>query len=126
MPPHPTEHGFSSPTVRLDRPASRLIASLPLYVQIAEGLLDQIESGQLHPGDRLPPERELSETLGVNRLTLRRALRVLEGRGLLSRRQGAGTYIAQPKIERHAGRVFSFTLGNARARPHPGNQTGGD
>ena len=63
--------------VRLDRPASRLMASLPRYGQIAEGLLDQIESGQLHPGDRLPPERELRETLGARRLTLRRALRVL-------------------------------------------------
>jgi len=98
------------------------MASLPLYVQIAEGLLDQIESGQLHPGDRLPPERELSETLGVSRLTLRRALQVLEGRGLLSRRQGAGTYIAEPKLERHAARVFSFTKGMLERGHIPGTR----
>lgn len=101
----------ASPSGDLHRPPGRLTASPPLYVQIAESLLDEIESGQLRPGDRLPPERDLSGTLGVNRLTLRRALQVLEGRGLLNRRQGAGTYIAEPKIERQAGRVFSFTQG---------------
>ena len=93
------------------RPDRRTANAIPLYGQIADGLLDQIEAGQLSPGDRLPPERELSEKLGVNRLTLRRALRVLEGQGLLVRRQGAGTYIAEPKIERQAGQLLSFTKG---------------
>lgn len=97
------------------RPASdRLIAAAPLYVQISESLLERIEAGELAPGTRLPPERELSEMLGVNRLTLRRALRVLEQQGLLTRLQGKGTYVAEPKIEREAGRLVSFTRGMSR------------
>ena len=92
-------------------PVDRLIAGQPLYVQIAEALLARIETGELSAGARLPPERELSETLGVNRLTLRRALRELEGRGLLHRRPGIGTFVAEPKIERRAGWLVSFTRG---------------
>ena len=57
--------------------------SIPLYVQIAESLLDRIESSELRPGDRLPSERELSDMLGVNRMTVRRALQVLEFQRLL-------------------------------------------
>jgi len=104
----------------IERPVDRRASDVPLYVQIADSLLDRIESGRLHAGDRLPPERELSEGLGVNRLTLRRALRVLESQGLLIRRQGSGTYVADPKIERQAGRLISFTRGMERRGFSPG------
>jgi GntR family transcriptional regulator, N-acetylglucosamine utilization regulator len=104
----------------IDPPVHRLISSVPLYVQIAESLMARIESGELSAGDRLPPERALSEMLGVNRLTLRRALRVLAGEGLLVRQQGRGTYIARPKIERHAGSLVSFTRGMQRSGYTPG------
>lgn len=93
---------------------------MPLYIQIAEGLLDRIESGELAPGDRLPAERELAESLAVNRLTLRRALRVLEMQGLIVRRRGDGTYVAEPKIERRADRLVSFTRGMRRRGYTPG------
>jgi GntR family transcriptional regulator len=88
-----------------------LAYSIPLYIQIAESLIDKIESGELGPGDQLPPERELSQQLGVNRMTLRRALRVLESQGLVVRRHGVGTYIAEPKIDRPMDVVFRFSLG---------------
>jgi len=93
---------------------NRFAASLPLYIQIAESLLDRIESGELSPGDRLPSERELSDLLSVNRLTLRRALQMLESQGLIIRRQGDGTYVAEPKIERQAGQLVPFTRGMQR------------
>lgn len=101
-------------------PVNRLTAAVPLYNQIAESLLDQIESGKLAPGSRLPPERELSELLGVNRMTLRQALHLLEAQGLLVRRQGDGTYVADPKIERQAGRLYSFTRGMQQRGLKPG------
>jgi GntR family transcriptional regulator len=104
----------------IDPPVNRLISAVPLYIQIAESLMARIESGELSTGDRLPPERTLSEMLGVNRLTLRRALRVLASQGLLVRRQGKGTYIATPKIERHAGSLISFTRGMQRSGYTPG------
>ncbi len=82
---------------------------LPLYLQIAAGLLEQIESGELSPGERLPPERKLSNLLGVTRSTLRRALQRLEVQGVLVRRQGAGTYVAAPKIEQTVDQRLSFS-----------------
>ncbi|MBI5035017.1 MAG: GntR family transcriptional regulator [Chloroflexi bacterium] len=108
--------------ISLQRSTNRLSVAAPLYTQIAESLLDQIESGKLVPGQRLAPERELSQTLGVNRVTLRQALQLLEAQGLLIRRQGHGTYIAEPKIERQAGKLFSFTRGMERRGYKPGAQ----
>jgi len=104
----------------VERLPGRGETSVPLYAQIAESLLDQIESGKFAPGDRLPSERELSERLDVNRLTLRRALRVLEGQGLLTRRRGSGTYVAQAKMEWQAGRLIPFTRGAQRRGYTPG------
>jgi len=98
------------------------IAGLPLHVQIAEALTARIESGELVAGDRLPPERDLSQALGVNRLTLRRALRSLETQGLITRRQGRGTHVAAPKIERPAARLVSFTRGMQRHGYQPGTR----
>lgn len=102
---------------------SQLQAGIPLYVQIAESLLDQIASGKLQAGHRLPAERELSETLGVNRMTLRQALHNLEMQGLLVRRQGDGTYVTDSKkIERQAGKLVPFTRGMQQRGFQPGAQ----
>ena len=82
---------------------------LPIYIQIADTLLERISSGELAPEQRLPSERALSQTLNVSRMTLRAALRVLDNKGLLVRRPGDGTYIAKPKIERQAAKLVPFT-----------------
>ena len=71
-------------------PPTRAATSNPIYDQIAFNLLNQIESGELSPGDSVPPEHELSENFGAKRLTLRRALQKFELQGLLNRHQGAG------------------------------------
>ena len=52
-----------------------------------------IERGQLRPGDRLVPERELAEQLGVSRPTVRAGLHALAAMGVTESRQGAGTFI---------------------------------
>ncbi len=106
--------------ISIKPPRPRAKSAVPLYIQITESLLEQIEAGTLAPGDRLPPERQLSKSLGVNRMTLRHALRSLELRGLLIRRQGDGTYVAEPKIERQAGQLVSFSLGMKRRGYLPG------
>ena len=84
---------------------------IPIYIQIAESLLERIATGELTPNERLPSERQLSETLNVSRMTLRAALRELDDKGLLIRRPGDGTYISLPKIERQAGKLVPFTEG---------------
>ena len=61
---------------------------------IAARLRDEILSGRVAAGARLPAERELAVALGVNRLTLRAALGRLEALGLIITRQGAGTIVA--------------------------------
>jgi GntR family transcriptional repressor for pyruvate dehydrogenase complex len=55
-----------------------------------------IIDGELKPGDRLPPERELGELLGVSRVSIREALHELESRGLIDRRPGRGTIVVSP------------------------------
>jgi GntR family transcriptional regulator len=70
-------------------------SSLPLYIQITELLTREIAAGHWAEGDRLPPEADLSQTLGVAVGTLRKALAELDARGVLERRQGSGTYIKQ-------------------------------
>jgi GntR family transcriptional regulator len=108
--------------INSSRTVSRFASTVPLYIQIAEGLLGRIESGDLSPGERLPSERELSRTLGVNRMTLRSALQLLESQGLLIRRQGDGTYVAEPKIERQAAMLVPFAIGMKRQGFRPGAQ----
>lgn len=68
-----------------------------LYLQVADGLRGRIESGELAPGDQLPPEVELAEGFGVSRHTVRQALRHLRDRGYLSSRQGKGSTVRDRK-----------------------------
>jgi len=63
--------------------------------EVVVRLRDMIHSGELSPGDRLPPERDLAKLLGVSRPTLRAGIRSLATVGILQSRQGAGTFVAQ-------------------------------
>ncbi|GGG09010.1 GntR family transcriptional regulator [Rhizobium wenxiniae] len=67
--------------------------SLPIYLQITELLIRDIASGRLIEGEKLPPEREMSEKLGIATGTLRKALAELQSRGMLERVQGSGNYV---------------------------------
>ena len=58
-------------------------------------LRERLSPGRARPGDRLPPEKELAEALGVSRGTLRLALERLESNGEIVRRQGSGTYVGR-------------------------------
>jgi GntR family transcriptional regulator len=68
----------------------------PKYYTVKRHLLDSIES--LEPGSPVPTERELSAGLGTSRTTVRQALLELVAEGRLVRRQGSGTYVAEPKM----------------------------
>jgi GntR family transcriptional regulator len=70
----------------------------PLHVTIAERLTEAIATGELAPGTRLPPERELAGALGVSRMTVRQALGELEREGRLRRVVGraGGTFVSEP------------------------------
>ncbi|WP_315071339.1 FadR/GntR family transcriptional regulator [uncultured Clostridium sp.] len=64
-----------------------------VYDQVIEEIKSKIKSGDIKKGDRLPSEREMAESLGVSRTSVREALRALEVVGLVESRQGAGNYI---------------------------------
>jgi GntR family transcriptional repressor for pyruvate dehydrogenase complex len=66
------------------------IERTPLYRQVAEQIREVILSGGLVPGHNLPTERELSETFGVSRASIREALRHLEAQGLVSANGNSG------------------------------------
>jgi GntR family transcriptional regulator len=80
----------------------------PLYLQLADALRSRIADGAIRIGDALPSERELSDGIGVSRVTVRKSLDVLLREGLLSRRRGSGTYIA-PRIEQPAALLAGFS-----------------
>lgn len=65
----------------------------PLYHQMSEQIYSDIESRRLKPGDPLPSERELCETYGVSRGTVRQAIQALANLGYITRKQGKGTII---------------------------------
>lgn len=62
--------------------------------EVVARVSELIKSAELKPGDRLPPERELSRQIGVSRPSLRAGLRALSSMGVLKSRQGAGTFVA--------------------------------
>lgn len=68
----------------------------PRYVQLAEALRREIETGAHAVGALLPTEHQLCNTHGVSRHTVREALRLLDEAGLVERRRGAGTRVAAP------------------------------
>ena len=75
-------------------PFQKIVAD-KISCAVTRQIEDLILQGVLRPGDRLPAERELSETMEVSRPTLREALADLEQRGLIVTRPGGGTFIAE-------------------------------
>jgi GntR family transcriptional repressor for pyruvate dehydrogenase complex len=64
-----------------------------LYEQVVAQLREHVAAAGLKAGDRLPPERELAERLGVSRASIKQAMVVLEVQGLVDVRHGGGTYL---------------------------------
>jgi GntR family transcriptional regulator len=80
----------------------------PLYLQLADAIRKRIADGEIGTGDALPSERELSQSTGISRVTVRKAIDALFREGLLSRRHGSGTYIS-PRIEQPAALLAGFS-----------------
>ena len=68
---------------------------VPLHVEVAAVLRNQIRSGELSKGTKLPALRELTETLGVARMTIIQAMNTLEDEGLIERYSGRGTFVRE-------------------------------
>lgn len=68
-------------------------SKVPMYRQLAAELREQIVSGAMAEGYRLPPERELSSRLEVNRTTVLQAYQQLKDEGLIASKVGKGTFV---------------------------------
>lgn len=69
------------------------------YLRVTDTLRERILSGAYDGGEQLPPERQLCEEFNTSRITVRRALQILEEESLVHRRQGSGTFV-MPKPAR--------------------------
>jgi GntR family transcriptional repressor for pyruvate dehydrogenase complex len=86
---------------------SRVVTSMTLSQGVAEHLRDLIHRGEVGPGDRLPPEREFAEQLGVARISLREAIKTLQIDGYLEVRRGprGGTFVTELRRPAEAWRA---------------------
>lgn len=72
----------------------------PLYQQAMEEIKKSINNGSYNTGDKIPSEAELSEMFAVSRITVRRAVEELVDEGILTKKQGKGTYVTHRKLHR--------------------------
>src|SRR5215210_9239347 len=83
--------------------------------EVVTRLRDMIHGGELHAGDRLPPERDLAKLLGVSRPTLRSGIHSLAAVGVLQSRQGAGTFVVKsdgsPSLDSNSLRLMASLHG---------------
>ncbi|WP_328823034.1 FadR/GntR family transcriptional regulator [Niallia alba] len=87
-----------------------------LYVDIVNHLREMIDQNGLKPGDKLPSERVLSETLRAGRSSIREALRALELLGLIETRKGEGTFLRDFQGHKLVELISTFILQNDKAK----------
>ena len=81
----------------------------PAYLQLSKKLKQAIQGGEILAGSALPSERDLAESLGLSRMTVRRALEELAEQRFVEQRRGSGTYILERRLEHPIDRVQGFT-----------------
>lgn len=91
-------------------PTQKYAGALPLYIQLSELIIREINAGRLLEGERLPPEREMAKQYGTSVGTLRKALADLETKGLLRRVQGSGNYIQKAQTPTGLYAMFRLEL----------------
>jgi GntR family transcriptional regulator, transcriptional repressor for pyruvate dehydrogenase complex len=87
-----------------------VFAQSTLYQRIADHVRELIETEQLQPGERLPPERELAQMLGVSRVPIRESMRTLAAQGLIEIRRGQGMFVVARDMEATVDQLASVLL----------------
>jgi DNA-binding GntR family transcriptional regulator len=91
------------PRIEIDRSSP-----VPLYFQISRRLEEAVDNGDLVPGERLPNEVDLAESLAVSRPTMRQALEHLVEKGMLTRKRGVGTQVSNAQVRRRVALTSLF------------------
>ncbi|MEQ9694992.1 phosphonate metabolism transcriptional regulator PhnF [Shimia sp. SDUM112013] len=94
----------------------------PVWQAIAQTLTEDIAKGRYGPGDKLPTEAELSARFGVNRHTVRHALKDMAENGLVHARRGAGVFVAQTPTDYPIGRRVRFHANLRKSGRLPGKE----
>lgn len=97
-------------------------SGVALWRQIQKIIETDISRETFASGDRLPTEQELAERFGVNRHTVRRALGVLEQKGLVRIEQGRGTFVREDMVDYALGRRTRFSENLLRQSRSPGGR----
>lgn len=94
---------------------------LPLYHQLEQKLRARVHAAEFGPGDPLPTEERICEQYGVSRITVRRALDALIAQGLIVKRHGVGSFVAEPRTGGRSialrGSLDEFLSGAAAMEP---------
>lgn len=80
----------------------------PLYLQLQQLIREAIAGGVLKQGEAIPPERDLAAEYDISRITVRKAIGGLVEDGMLTRRRGAGTFVAS-RVEKSFSKLTSFS-----------------
>lgn len=91
---------------------------LPYYSQLITLLSERIHNGEWQPGDQLPSEADLCQMYAVSRTVVRQALQEMQYAGLVSRRKGKGTFVAQPKLGESLVQTLTGFYQDMRERGH--------
>lgn len=83
-------------------------SSKPLYIQVAESIMQFIQDNSLKPGDPLPSQNEIISRFGVSEVTVRQALQRLKTERTINRVQGKGTFVADTVIREEIAAVKSL------------------
>lgn len=105
------------PNLRIDK-----TQRTPAYLQLRQQLERAITDGTLAAGQALPSERELADTLGLSRMTVRHAFEELAAEGLVEQRRGSGTYVRSRPLEQTVDRVLGYTDEARRLGFRPGSR----
>lgn len=82
---------------------------IPLYYQLAEIIIDEIESKGLQENDQIPTERAYCEKYKLSRATVRQAIDYLEKKGYIYKIQGSGTFVSSRRLKQKLLKFYSFT-----------------
>lgn len=94
----------------------KLVKRQPASRLVAEQILDQLRAGGLKVGDQLPAEKDLMQSLGVGRSSVREGLQILSTLGVLESRPGAGSFVRIPSAsDQLRPELISALLGNSHA-----------
>ena len=93
---------------------------VPPFYQLAAILEQKIYAGEFKLGDSLPSETVLGKNYELSRMTVRKCLNILAERGLIIARQGRGTFVSRPCLDRATFVMDEFAEEMARQRLEPG------